>query len=152
LYDQLDAALDRVRYGQPVSFGVRAAHWYQDLVVQPTDFDAACAGFAKPGIAGIVGLARSCGLPEPPRAVWLTPAAGTLPGLAAGIYANSPERTDVAVLNKDAASRAAATLVTRWASGELPRTHLDAVIPLSNVSYVKGYMSDAKALAPTRRR
>ena len=140
-----------MRYGQPVSFGVRAAHWYQNLVIQPADFDAACAGFAKPGVAGIVELARACGLPEPPRAVWLTPAAGTLPGLAAGLYANSPERTDVAVLSKDAVSSAAAALVPRWAVGELPRTHLDAVIPLSNVSYVKGYMSNEKKSAPLSR-
>jgi hypothetical protein len=152
LFDQLEPALDRVRYGQPVHFDVRAAHWFQDLVVPPADFDAACAAFAKTGVAGVTDLAQSCGLPEPPRAVWLTPAAGTLPGLAAGLYAQSSERTDVAVLNKDAVAAAVAALVPRWASGELPRTHLDVVIPRMNVSYVKGYMSDVKALAPTKRR
>lgn len=147
LYDQLDAALDRVRYGHPVAFGVRAAHWYQDLVVPPAEFDTACAALAKPAVAGIADLGRTCGLPDPPRAVWLTPAAGTLPGLAAGLYANSPERTDVAVLNKDAVAHAAAALVPRWVSGELPRMHLDAVIPLPTVSYVKGFVSNTKQLA-----
>jgi hypothetical protein len=152
LYDQLDAALDRVRYGQPAAFGVRAAHWYQDLVVPPADVDAMCAPFARAAVAGVVDLSRGCGLPEPPRAVWLTPAAGTLPGLAAGLYAHNPERTDVAVLAKDAVAAAVAALVPRWLVGELPRAHLDAVIPLPNVSYVKGYMSDVKSLAPSRRR
>jgi hypothetical protein len=152
LYDQLDAALERVRYGQPVGFGVRAAHWFQDLVVPPAEFDAACAKFTKAGVAGVTELAQTCGLPEPPRAVWLTPAAGTLPGFAAGLYAQSSERTDVAVLNKDAVAGAVAALVPRWASGELPRTHLDVVIPRPGVSYVRGYMSDVKALAPTKRR
>jgi hypothetical protein len=151
LYDQLDPALDRVRYGQPVQFGVRAAHWYQDLIVQPADFDASCAAYAKVGIAGVTELAQSCGLPEPPRAVWLTPAAGTLPGLAAGLYAQSSERTDVAVLNADAVAGAVAALVPRWAAGELPRTHLDVVIPRMNVSYVKGYVSNVRQLAPARR-
>jgi hypothetical protein len=134
-----------------VHFGVRAAHWDQDLIVTPADFDASCAAYAKVGIAGVTELAQSCGLPEPPRAVWLTPAAGTLPGLAAGLYAQSSERTDVAVLSADAVAGAVAALVPRWASGELPRTHLDVVIPRPGVSYVKGYVSNVRQLAPARR-
>ncbi|QJW95494.1 hypothetical protein [Frigoriglobus tundricola] len=71
------------------------------------------------------------GLAEPPRAVWLTDAAGRLPGLVRAVHANTPEGTAVEVLPPNALAAAAAALVPRWLAGELPRAHLDSTIPLA---------------------
>jgi hypothetical protein len=40
------------------------------------------------------------------------------------------ERTNVRVLHPEAAAAAVANLIDRWSTGELPRTHLDTMIPL----------------------
>jgi hypothetical protein len=46
------------------------------------------------------------------------------------IQAHVPESTAVELLPPEAVARAAASLVPRWAAAELPRAHLDSVIPL----------------------
>ena len=69
-------------------------------------------------------------LSVPPRAVWLTHEAGRLPGLAKALHTHTPERTVVEVLPATAIAKAAAALVPRWLAAELPRAHLDTVIPL----------------------
>ncbi|WP_171471264.1 hypothetical protein [Frigoriglobus tundricola] len=43
LFEQLDEALDRARAGQRSSLCVRTAHWFQDVVQQPEEFEAHCA-------------------------------------------------------------------------------------------------------------
>lgn len=134
LFEQLDDALERARFGQKVSLSLRAAHWYQDVTQQPADFDGYCTALAKLGADSIRELVVSANLPAPPRAVWLTPAAGRLPGLANAVYRVSSEATQVAVLSENAVAEATAALVPRWLSGELPRVHLDAVIPVEMTS------------------
>jgi hypothetical protein len=74
-------------------------------------------------------LLAATALPAPPRAVWLTHAAGRLPGLVRAIHPNTPEGTAVEVLPPDAVALAAAGLVPRWLAAELRRPHRDAVIP-----------------------
>jgi hypothetical protein len=126
LFEQLDDALDRTRVGLRVNLTVRTDRWFQDVVQHPDDFDAHCAALAR-GSAEVVRDLPA----QPPRAVWLTHAAGRLPGLARAVHAHAPLGTAVEVLPADAAARAAAALVPRWLAAELPRAHLDAVIPLS---------------------
>lgn len=130
LFEQLDDALERARFGQKVSLSLRAAHWYQDVTQQPADFDGYCTPLAKLGADSVRELVVSANLPSPPRAVWLTPAAGRLPGLANAVYRAASEQTQIAVLSENAIAEATAALVPRWLSGELPRMHLDAVIPV----------------------
>ncbi len=130
LFDQIDVAIDRVRTGQRVSISVRAAHWYQDLHLAPTDLDAMCAPLSRLAANDLQNLLGSLNEPEPPRAVWLTHDAGRLPGLAATLHHNMAERTSVRVLHPESAAAAVANLIERWSTGEIPRTHLDAVIPL----------------------
>lgn len=132
LFEQLDDALERARFGQKVSLSLRAAHWYQDVTQQPADFDGYCVSLAKLGAESVRELVASANLPAPPRAVWLTPAAGRLPGLANAVYRASSEQTQIAVLSENAVAEATAALVPRWLSGELPRVHLDAVIGLED--------------------
>lgn len=130
LFEQLDGALDRVRLAQAVTLTVRGEKWYQDLVQQPTDFDAHCTGLIQSAAENLRELLTNAAPAAPPRAVWLTDTAAKLPGLAAAIYQNSAEATEVAVLPPDAVAEAAAALHARWQAGQLPRVHLDGVIAL----------------------
>lgn len=130
LVEQLEAALHRTRHGHPVTLTVRSAHWYQDLHLQPADLEGYCGVLSKMAVDGVREVLSIANLPVPPRAVWLTDAAGKLPGLAAAIYHNSPEPTQVAILPPTAGAEAAAALLARWLSGGLPAEHLDVVIPL----------------------
>jgi hypothetical protein len=130
LFEQLDEALDRARAGQRISLCVRSAHWFQDVLQQPEEFEAHCAALARQAGDCVRDFLNGIGLVEPPRAVWLTDAAGQLPGLVRAVHANTSEGTAVEVLPPNAVASATAALVPRWLSGELPRAHLDSVITL----------------------
>ena len=130
LFEQLDPALEKIRQAQAVTLIVRGEKWYQDLVQQPTDFDSHCAALIKTSADNLRDLLANASRATPPRAVWLTDAAAKLPGLAAAIFQNSAEPTEVAVLPPDAVTEAAAALHARWQAGSLPRVHLDGVIAL----------------------
>ncbi|MCU0703105.1 MAG: hypothetical protein MUF18_03845 [Fimbriiglobus sp.] len=129
LYLHLDDALDAARVGRRVTLGVRAEKWYQDLTVSPDEFEQICEPVNRVAIDGLKQFLFTLPLAVPPRAVWLTFTAGRLPGLAAKIYKHSPEQTQVSLLPANAAAEAAAALVPRWLTGQLPRAHLEASIP-----------------------
>jgi hypothetical protein len=131
LYEQLDEALDRARAGQRISLCVRTAHWFQDVVQQPEEFEGHCAALSRLAGDSVRDFTNGIGLAEPPRAVWLTDAAGRLPGLVRAVHANTPEGTAVEVLPPNAVASATAALVPRWLAGDLPRAHLDSTIPLA---------------------
>lgn len=129
LFEQLDEAFDRARAGQRIGLTVRTAHWFQDIVQQPDEFEGQCSALirlAGESVRDFVG-----GAPEPPRAVWLTDAAGRLPGFVRAVHANTPEGTAVEIMAPNAVAGAAAALVPRWLAGDLPRAHLDSTIPLA---------------------
>jgi hypothetical protein len=128
LFDQLPEALERAARGHAVTLTVRSTHWYQDLPHHPGDLSDYCASLAKTAADGVRDLVGAFGLPMPPRAVWMTAAAARLPGLATAIYKNSAERTAVDALPENAIAEAAAGLVGRWQSGELPKAHLDTAV------------------------
>jgi len=130
LFDQIEESIDRARTGQRVSLSVRSTHWYQDLVLTPADLDSFCVTLCRQAADEVRHLLTSLNEGEPPRAAWLTHDAGRLPGLAAALHHNMTERTNVRVLHPEAAAVAAVNLIDRWTAGELPRTHLDTVIPL----------------------
>jgi hypothetical protein len=131
LFEQLDEALDRTRAGQRIGLTIQTAHWFQDLSQQPEEFEAHCAPLWRLAGDSIRDFTNGIGLAEPPRAVWLTDAAGRLPGLVRAVHANTPEGTAVEVFPPNAVAAAAAALVPRWLSGDLPRAHLDSAIPLT---------------------
>ena len=144
MYDQLDDALDRARAGQRVSLSVRTAHWFQDLIQSPEEFDANCAALAAAAAEAVWELVAGAGLRVPPRVVWLTHAAGRLPGLARLIHQNAPEGIAVEVLPAGAVAHAAAALVPRWLANDLPRAHLDSVIALERVAAPAGRVPGEK--------
>jgi hypothetical protein len=125
IFDQLPAAMIAAAGGKPAAVTVRTDHWYQDLTFRPEELNSFCASIARPAADGIRELAAGVGS-APPRAVWLTAAAGTLPGLAAAIHAAMPESTSVAVLSADAVAMA----IGRLAARELPAGHWDSAIGL----------------------
>ncbi|MBN9121532.1 MAG: hypothetical protein J0I06_20685 [Planctomycetes bacterium] len=130
LFGQLDEALDRARAGQRIGLTVQTAHWFQDIAQQPEEFEAHCSALWRLAGDSVRDFTNGIGLAEPPRAVWLTDTAGRLPGLVRAVHANTPEGTAVEVLPPNAVAAAAAALVPRWLSGDLPRSHLDSVVPL----------------------
>jgi hypothetical protein len=137
LFEQLDDALDRTRAGQRISLCVRTAHWFQDVIQQPEEFEAHCAALARLAGDSVRDFTNGIGLAEPPRAVWLTDAAGRLPGLVRAVHANTPEGAAVEVLPPSAVAVAVGALVPRWLSSDLPRAHLDSVIAVPQVIDVR---------------
>jgi hypothetical protein len=131
LFEQLDEALDRARAGQRIGLTIQTAHWFQDISQQPEEFEAHCSALWRLAGDSVRDFTNGIGLAEPPRAVWLSDAAGRLPGLMRAVHANTPEGTAVEVLPPNALAASAALLVPRWLAGELPRAHLDSTIPLA---------------------
>jgi hypothetical protein len=129
LYLQLDQLLEGSRQSRSNTVTVRSERWYQDLTVSPDELEAICAPINRVAIDDLKQFLMSTNLDVPPRAVWLTHAAGRLPGLAAKIYKHSPEQTQVSLLPANAGAEAAAALVPRWLNGNLSSTYLDAIIP-----------------------
>lgn len=130
LYDQLDTALDRARSGGAVALSARIGHWFQDLTEPADDFELHTTALARWTAETVREFVGGAGLPIPPRVVWLTHAAGRLPGLGRAVHLHTPEGTAVELLPPGAVAHAAAALVPRWAAGELPRSHLDGTVPL----------------------
>lgn len=138
LWDQLPAALDAAREGRAVTLIARADHWLQELSLTPADFDCFALNLLGSATEHLRSLLTDAMLPGPPRAVWLSPAAASLPGLAAALYDISPEGTDVAILPADAGAEAAAALQARLVQGPLSgETHWDAVLPIERPRTVK---------------
>jgi hypothetical protein len=133
LYEQLDDAMEHARTGQRVSLTVRTDRWFQDVTLQPDEFDALAASMARGAAESFSDwvVIDNAGQPLLPRAIWLTHEAGRLPGLARTLHANTPEGMAVEVLPPAAVALAAAALAPRWLSGELPKAHLDTAIPLA---------------------
>jgi hypothetical protein len=130
LFEQLDDAIDRARAGFRVNLQVRTDRWFQDVAQQPDEIEAHCAALARGAGEALRDLFGSGTLEMPPRAIWLTHDAGRLPGLAKSLHTHTPERTTIEVLPATAVAQAAAALVPRWLSAELPRAHLDTIIML----------------------
>jgi hypothetical protein len=130
LFEQLDDALDHAREGQRTSLTMRTDHWFQDVALQADEFDGLCSALAKGAAEAVREAVSEACLPVPPRQVWLTHEANRLPGLHRAVHLNMHEGTVLEALPRGAVAHAAASLVPRWLAAELPRAHLDSVIPL----------------------
>ncbi|CAN5553810.1 hypothetical protein BH11PLA2_BH11PLA2_05710 [soil metagenome] len=146
LYDQLDDALEKCRLGHAVTLTARSDHWHQEIVLHPADFDAFSATLLKTAGESLHELITTLTLPGPPKSVWLSPTAAKLPGLAAMVYEQSPEGTDVSILPADAGAEAAAALLARVVSGALPNAqHWGTTIPVSVASKMREITPPAAA-------
>jgi hypothetical protein len=131
LFDQLDAVLDATSQGQPAEAVVRAASWFQDLLVRPEEITQFCAPLVR---QTLTELGQAPDLRQNGKATWLllTEAVGRLPGLTKALQEWGDAETEVSVLPPNAVARSAHDLAVRVARGDLPHGHLDATVPLSH--------------------
>jgi len=128
LFDQLDSVLDAASQGRTADVVVRAATWFQDLLLRPDEITQFCAPLVR------YTLNELAQAPDPNQdgkttRVLLTEAAGRLPGLVPGLQ----ERRDgeVSVLPPNALAKVAHDLAVRISREELPHGHLDATVTLT---------------------
>lgn len=129
LFDQLDHAMAAARDGQAVEITVRSSHWYQTLRQAPDELANYCSPLVKATLAALTEI-TTANLSDPPSAIWLTDAAGQLPGLVGTLETHSAERTSIVLLPADAGCRAALLLTNCWSREDLPRAHRELVISL----------------------
>jgi hypothetical protein len=130
LFDQLDAVLDAASQAQTAEVVVRAATWFQDLLLRPDEIIQFSAPLVRHTLKE---LGQMPDLNQEGKATWilLTEAAGRLPGLAPALHEWSDANMEVSVLPPNALARAAHDLAVRMSRNELPRGHLDAAVPLT---------------------
>ena len=132
VYEQLDAALDHLRPGQPVVLQVRTTQWYQELTLAPEELERFCDPLARQAVDGMrqVLAQAHAAVPAmaPPDVLWATADAARLPGLVAALSQHLPEPTAVRPLPTDAVAKAAHALAGRWYDKEFPSGHLDSAI------------------------
>jgi len=128
LFDQLDHVLDCAWQGQTAEAVVRAASWFQDLLLRPEEIAQFCAPMVRHTLKE---LSQVPDLDQDGKAIWvlLTEAAGRLPGLTPALQDWRDAGTEVSVLPPNALARAAHDLAARMVAGEIPHGHLDTTVP-----------------------
>jgi hypothetical protein len=151
VYEQLDAALDHLRSGQPVVLQVRTTQWYQELTFAPDELERFCGPLSRQVVDGMrqVLAQAHAAIPvmAPPDLLWVTADSARLPGLVAALTQHLPESTAVRPLPADAIAKAAHALAGRWIAGELPRGHLDSAVNLNGRLRLSDGVSPAKPRA-----
>lgn len=131
LYDQLDGAMLSADQGRAVDLVIQAAHWYQNLILPPQDLLAFARTLAKKAQQAAVAILAEVQAIHPPDQIYLTTAAGLLPGLRSALLEATAERTQLHVLGPDAIAQSTHQLACRWQEGSLPRRHIDRLLPLA---------------------
>jgi hypothetical protein len=129
VFEQIDAALDRLQPGTPVELHVRTSQWYQLLNLASDDIEHACGKLTRQAVDGMsLALAQAhAAVPAmaPPDVLWLTADAARLPGLVAAVTQSLPEPAAIRPLTADSVA------VAVHAVGErLPRGHTDSSLGL----------------------
>jgi len=128
LFDQLDHVLDCAWQGQTAEAVVRAASWFQDLLLRPEEITQFCAPLVRHTLKELTQVPN---LNQDDKATWvlLTETAGRLPGLTPALQEWGDAGTEVSVLPPNALARAAHDLAGRMVAGEIPHGHLDTTVP-----------------------
>jgi hypothetical protein len=131
LFDQLDSVLDSAWQGQTAEVVVRAATWFQDLLLRPDEITQFCSPLVRQALKE---LGQGPDLNQERKATWilLTEAAGRLPGLVPALHEWRDGEREVSVLPPNALARAAHELAVRISREELPHGHLDATVSLTS--------------------
>lgn len=129
LYEQFDGTLDAYRQGKVVELVIRASQWCQHLLVRPEELEGFCAALVRQTLEGMQTLQVALRADRPPRAVYVTTAAGRLPGLLTALQEHTGERTRVLLLAPDAVGLAAHRIATQIHGGSLSHGHRDVTIP-----------------------
>jgi len=128
LFDQLDQVLEAASQNQTAEAVVRAASWFQDLLLRPEEITQFCAPLVRHTLRE---LAQVPDLNNDGKASWilLTEGAGRLPGLVPALQEWGQVEMEVSVLPPNAVARAAHDLAGRIVRGDLPHGHLDTTVP-----------------------
>jgi hypothetical protein len=128
LFDQLDQVLEAASQNQTAEAVVRAASWFQDLLLRPEEITQFCAPLVRHTLKE---LAQVPELNNDGKASWilLTEGAGRLPGLVPALQEWGAVEMEVSVLPPNAVARAAHDLAGRIVKGDLPHGHLDTTVP-----------------------
>jgi hypothetical protein len=131
LFDQLDSVLDAASQGQTAEVVVRAASWFQDLLLRPEEITQFCAPLVRQALNE---LAQTPDMNQEGKTTWilLTEAAGRLPGLVPALQEWRDAEMEVSVLPPNALAKAAHDLAVRISREELPHGHLDATVSLTS--------------------
>jgi molecular chaperone DnaK (HSP70) len=129
LFDRLDSVLDAASQNQTAEVEVRAATWFQDLVLRPDEIIQFCSPLVRQTLKELTQAPDSG---QEGKATWilLTEATGHLPGLVPALQEGSDANVEVSVLPPNALARAAHDLAVRISRDEMPRAHLDATVSL----------------------
>ncbi|VTS05491.1 hypothetical protein [Tuwongella immobilis] len=130
LVDQFDEKLDQVRQGNRVCLTVRSERWYQDLIYQPEEMDGTCPGLQTHAVDSVRDLLQSSSGRGAVHSIWMTHAAGRLPGLATALLHRLAPEAECRWMPAHAVARSTCLLLEAWRSGQLPRTHVDRTIRL----------------------
>jgi hypothetical protein len=131
LFDQLDTVLDAASQGQTAEVVVRAATWFQDLLLRPEEIIQFCSLLVRQTLKEL-GQAPDLNQEGKATRILLTEAAGRLPGLVPALHEWREGDTEVSVLPPNALAKAAHDLAVRISREELPHGHLDATVPLTS--------------------
>jgi hypothetical protein len=133
LFDQLDHVLDSAWQGQTAEAVVRAASWFQDLLLRPEEIMQLCAPLVRHTLKELTQVPN---LNQDDKATWvlLTETAGRLPGLTPALQEWGDAGTEVSVLPPNALARAAHDLAARMVAGEIPHGHLDTTVPRAGLN------------------
>lgn len=131
LFDQLDAVLDSASQGRTAEVVVRAATWFQDLLLRPDEINQFCAPLVRHTLNELAQTPDSNQDGKTTR-VLLTEAAGRLPGFVPSLQ--EWRDGEVSVLPPNALAKAAHDLAVRISREELPHGHLDATVSLTKIA------------------
>jgi hypothetical protein len=85
LYDQLEEALNLSGQGRIVELLIQTANWYQNLLVRPEEMLAFCDRLVRQTLREIQGMLTASAARTQLHGLFLTQAAGRLPGLASAL-------------------------------------------------------------------
>jgi hypothetical protein len=129
LYEQLDGTLDAYHQGKVVELVIRASQWCQHLLLRPEELETYCTALVRQALEGMQTLQASLSRERPPRAAYVTMAAGRLPGFLTALQDHTGERTKIMLLAPDAVALAAHSIAAQIHANILPPGHRDVTLP-----------------------
>jgi hypothetical protein len=132
LFEQLDRLLEACAQEQVAELVIRGAQWCQHMLLRPEEVETFCTPLVRHALDGMQAALAAAAFRDPPRAVLLTETAARLPGLLRAVSEQTPEPTAIVSLPADAVARAAHQLADSFASGKIPRGHVDTIVALTN--------------------
>lgn len=127
LFDQLEGVLDACWQEQMVEVAVRGTQWSQNFVLRPEEVRACCAPLLQQTLVELRDVLAEAE-PQGIVRVFVTEAAGKLPGLCEALQDDVGDLVPLIPLAADAAALGAHDIAAHFLRGAQPFEHIDAVI------------------------